>query len=574
MRARTGLKKHEDRCGLPLEEPRFACPECPKKYQTPDGLKKHLVTHSEEQQPCPEPDCDSVFGSKDKLRNHRDAVHTDKFACTCGERLASMQNLHSHIQRKTAAGEDGHEPVTKKVVTVPEVIKKRKIEDLDPVSKFLDDMSDRLKKPDPANTLCRSKKKLCTTTRLKFGFPGGIKEYCSKHGDEVPGLVELQALCKYIGCVKKEQVTIHTAMGKLQFCYTHRKQLVQEGLPNPDINAKLPKSYHKKCIEEGCDKAATYDEGKYCGPHSLTGKSDDKRVCEVPGCDTRPSVGYPGETPRRCGRHKELGMVSWGSCEEPGCNTRASFGPPGGSRISCGHHRKDGYTNLVATTCAMACCVSSPDGLQAVFFHPEHEDKTSEFYQKRVCRFARRALIEDALMHNDIGRLESLVVHFKMDRVLTLNAQSAFRFACEKLYHPLLKDCVDIVFDGTVKDGPKVLGALRPDIFYKWCTDGVNYGIHIEYDETEAHEDDLARLNCIAKQADCLDRVYVIRVNGGDGTKNPACTRVRMEHFEYSKVTAEGERVASEVADAVKERIGWIKAGLGPCGTRAWKIGI
>lgn len=267
-------------------------------------------------------------------------------------------------------------------------------------------------------------------------------------------------------------------------------------------------------------------------------------------------------------------MVSHGLCVETGCDKRASYGVSGGKKTSCVGHKKDGYVILGTTICAMACCGATSGGLQAVFFHPDHEDETSEFFNKRICRFGRRVLIEDALMHNDVARVESLVTHFQMDRVLTLNAQSAFRFACESRYHELLKDCVDIVFDAPVEKGPKVIGALRPDIFYKWSINGVNYGIHIEYDETSSHEDDARRLQSIAENAECGDRVYVIRVYGGHDTKNPACTRVHMDNFEYFKVTGEGENVAVKVADAVTERIQWIKEGLGPDASRPSCKGI
>lgn len=646
--ARTYLKKHEKACGE-LKGPRVPCVECDKDFQDEDGLQSHIrKAHSNEKHPCTGPDCDKVFDSKDKLRNHFAAAHTDKFACTCGARRGSMQNLKKHISDMIAAGKDGHEPMEKKVVAEPIVGAKRKAAEMDPVQKFFDAMDDRLNQPNPLQPFCLSKK-LCTTTRLSHGFPGGHRQYCSNHQDEVPGLVDLCPLCKYVGCATRGHCVIVTATGQLNFCPEHMRQLIREGLPNPDVSAKWPTDYGKKCIEEGCGKAATYDGGQYCKPHSPTKISDDARVCEVPGCEvTRPAFAYPGKTPRRCAKHKEEGMyshalcheegccisASYGAhgrqpthcgahrlpgeflqirtCAEPGCDMQPSFGPPeglvythcsrhkqegyvdlrnkscahemctknpsfgaeGGQRMWCGDHKTDTCVNLVATICAMACCSMVSGGDQAKFFHPEHEDEASPFYKKRICYFGRRVLIEDALMHNDIRRLESLMDHFKMDRVLTLNAQSAFRFACEKLYHPLLKDCVDIVFDGTVANGPKVLGALRPDIFYKWCIDGVNYGIHIEYDETTNHEDDLARLKCIAEQADCLDRVYVIRVCGGEDAKNPACTRVRMENFEYFKVTGEGKKVASDVADAVKERIGWIEQGLGPCGTRPSKIGL
>lgn len=543
--ARTGIRRHEKKCGRE-EGTRFLCPECGKTYQDNQGLTSHIESkHSNKTHPCSVTGCDKVFDSNDQRRNHFDQHHTDKFRCKCGKNHASTQNLNKHILEMTKDGSIGHEPRIKKVIS-----------------------ESGSKPPDPTNPYCGSKKQLCTTTRLRYGLPGGHQEYCSKHWDELPGLVDLYPLCKYVGCAIRAHAFIVTTVGQLNFCPKHMRQLVQEGLPDPEVNAKGPKDYSRKFIEEGCGTRATFDNFTYCGPHSPTGKSDDKRVCEIPGCETRPSVGYPGEQQRWCGKHGEEGMVSHGLCVEPGCDKRASYGVPDCKRTSCAGHMKAGYINLVATICAMACCSTTSGGLQAVFFHPDHEDETSEFFNKRICRFGRRVLIEDALMYNDVARVGSLMTHFQMDRVLTLNAQSAFRFACESRYHELLKDCVDIVFDAPVDNGPKVIGALRPDIFYKWCINGLNYGIHIEYDETSSHEDDTQRLQSIAENAECGDRVYVIRVYGGHDTKNPACTRVRMDNFEYFKVTGEGEDAASKVAEAVTERVHWIKDGLGPDDSR------
>lgn len=571
--AKTGRKRHENGCGE--TKPTFVCSECPNVYKTKQGLKvhfkeKHATTETHE---CSE--CVKTFDSKHKLRNHFDQYHTNKFLCKCGKNHASAQNLNNHILRMTEEGNTGHEPKIKKVVVKleAEVSKKRKAVEMDPVETFFDAIRDRINRPDPTNPLCQSKKKLCTTTRLSHGFPGGHQKYCSNHGDEVPGLVDLGPLCKYVGCAKRAHPFIVTNTRKLNFCADHIKQLIRDGLPDPARNISA-KDYGKKCIEEGCDKRTSFDSGRYCQLHSPTKRSDDTRVCEEPGCETRPSVGYLGEKQRWCGKHKQHGMVPYGLCVEPGCDKRASYGVVGGKHISCAGHKKDHYVLLGGTMCAMACCSTTSDGLQAVFFHPDHEDETSEFFGKRICRFGRRVLIEDALMHNDIAKLNSLLAHFKMDRVLTLNAQSAFRFECESKYHRFLKDCVDIVFDEQVEKGPKVVGALRPDIFYKWCVGGVNYGIHIEYDENGSHEDDLRRLKCIAENADCFDNVYVIRVQGGHGSKNPVCERVAMENFAYFRVTGEGRNVAANVADAVVERIKWIEEGLGPCEDRPSKIGL
>ena len=211
----------------------------------------------------------------------------------------------------------------------------------------------------------------------------------------------------------------------------------------------------------------------------------------------------------------------------------------------------------------MACCMYGV-GVQAKFFHPDHLDESSEFFGKRICSFARRALIEAAIQDNNTNELNRLMGHFELTKIMTLNDQSAFRFECEKKYHDRLSDCVDVVFDGHVHDGPKTLLSKRPDIFYKFSVGGLNYGIHIEYDDNSNHEDDPVRLERIAEDAGCKGRVYVIRVNGGHDTKDPLCSRVDMSTYKYFRVTADGKEVASKVSDAVIDRIQWISEGLGP----------
>ena len=235
----------------------------------------------------------------------------------------------------------------------------------------------------------------------------------------------------------------------------------------------------------------------------------------------------------------------------------------GGERKWCFEHKTDQCVNLVETICCMSCCTGDA-GVQAAHYHPDHQVETSEFYGRRVCHFAKRVLIEDALMKNDMKRVEQLLQHFKVDRVVTLNAQSAFRFECEKLYYEDLQQCVDIVFDQPIKPGAKFLGDKRPDIFYKFFFHGRNFGVHIEYDETTSHEEDDARLQWIADEAECSGRVYVIRVHGKHRTESTLCERVRAKHFEYYKTTRQGKKVALSVAQAVKERIAWVKEGHVP----------
>ena len=213
--------------------------------------------------------------------------------------------------------------------------------------------------------------------------------------------------------------------------------------------------------------------------------------------------------------------------------------------------------------CSMMCCVDG--GPRPCSWHPEYKNKESEFYKKRICSFARRVLIEDAIMSNDPFRVGSLLGHFQMDKVLTLNAQSAFRFECESRYHKELFDCVTVNFDGHVHEGRKTLESKRPDIFYKWVINGEGFGIHIEYDEDKRHEDDDKRLEIIEKDSGCEGRVYIIRVYAGHDTKDPVCSRNKpSESYEYYRVTRSGKEICKEVSDLVKERIDWIRNGVYP----------
>lgn len=260
-------------------------------------------------------------------------------------------------------------------------------------------------------------------------------------------------------------------------------------------------------------------------------------------------------------------------CGHQGCLKNRSFGKKGGERLWCYDHKSEYCVNLVETFCAMACCMY--EEIQGKYFHPDHQKKDSEFFGKRICSFARRFLIEDALMSrrdNDYyTEVKKLLGHFGLKEVVTLNAQSAFRMECEKEYYDLL---VEVVFDNVVHGGPKVLGDQRPDIFYKWRVNDQDFAIHIEYDENSCHEDDSSRLDRIAREAGCEGKTYVIRVQGGHDTKNPVCRDVRKEYYKYSVVTESGKEVCREVAGLVKERIGWIEQGLGPNSQRLAKIEV
>lgn len=304
-----------------------------------------------------------------------------------------------------------------------------------------------------------------------------------------------------------------------------------------------------------------------------------KQKCSYVGCDTKGTIKIGGF--RFCIKHvnllKDEGLPSTEEsikrpkssgriCKADGCDLYSSFD----DGQYCFTHSPTKISDD-KRVCAMACCVNV-DGPKARLYHPDYKNETSEFFGKMICTFGKRFLVEDAIQKNDMNELSRLMTFYGMNKITTLNAQSAFRFECEKKYYNLLGNCVDIVFDGHVHEGPKTLRSKRPDVFYKFNVNGVNFGVHIEYDEMSSHEDDPVRLKCIEENAGCEGRTYLIRVNGGHDTKNPACTRVDMANYSYYVVTHEGKQVASMVSDAVFDRIKWIEEGLGPDDTRPHKI--
>lgn len=361
--------------------------------------------------------------------------------------------------------------------------------------------------------------------------------------------------CDFPGCVSTQRPTYGIPGQPRTRCKEHR---------TPDMTS------HKRCAEKDCKVSASYglpDEvAKYCNKHKKEGFILNTKKCAQDGCERQPSFGATAESePTHCSRHKPEEFVDARNkrCCHQGCLKNRSFGTKDGERLWCYDHKEEDCVNLVETMCAMECCMYG-GGIQAAFFHPQHEDAESEFFEKRICSFARRYLIEVALMDNKEEEVKILLRHFGLQKVVTLNAQTAVRVECEKEYHHLLKDCDRVVFDESVNRGPKIAGNKRPDIFYKWIVNDQGFAIHIEYDETSSHEDEVSRLERIARESGCEGKTYVIRVRGGHGTTNPVCEDVNKKYFKYSAVTQWGKGVCEEVSKLVKERIGWIHEGLAP----------
>lgn len=412
----------------------------------------------------------------------------------------------------------------------------------------------------PEDYVTREKAVKCRTPgcEVAASYDGG--KHCKQHA--VSNKSDDRRRCEFEGCRSTQRPTFGIPGEKPTRCKNHK---------TPDMAS------HKQCVEEGCKVSASYglpDEvAQYCKTHAGVGYILNTKTCVHDGCDRQPSFGNKTSSESTyCSKHKpdDFVDVKNKTCVYEGCPKKRSFGLKDGERLWCYDHKTEDCINLVETKCAMACCMYG-EGIQGKYFHPDYKNKGSGFFKKRICSFARRALIEDALMADKKSTVETLLKHFGLNEVETLNAQSAVRVECEKHYHKLLSDCNDIIFDHFVFEGCKGVGNKRPDIFYKWVVNGQGFAIHIEYDEDSDHEDDTPRLKRIAKEAGCEGRTYVIRVQGGRNTKNPLCKVVREEYYKYWKVTDAGKEVCRDVADLVKQRIGWIKQGLAPDSNRPAK---
>lgn len=477
------------------------------------------------------------------------------------------------------------------------------------VEEFFNSISDRMK--DMVKRTCY--KHGCKKVHLGYGYPGEDKISCNKHFEEIEGLSAQGGKCILRGCDTKGCNKVKGVIFKL--CAAHRDELIAQGLPYEAI--ERAKHSHPKCKATGCDLSASCDGKTYCKKHSISGMSDDTRQCEVPGCNKkRPTFGFDGMKKTRCREHKEDGMVSRKTCEDENCNKSASYGlhggvvthckthsPPGsyllnnrmcvheeckkqpifgntGDKIPtyCKAHAPDGFVDVKnkrcekegcdklsvdstafcvshggGKTCSMACCANG--GPRPQYRNPD--DMTW------ICAFAARILMETAYMDDDNRRVRMLMEHFGRKSIMVLNQQSAFRTEIENMYWPKLDTCCDIIFDHSVLEKPKSLKDYRPDIFYKWCIEGRNYGIHIEYDEGSGHEDDDARLKWIADSSGTAGRVYVIRVRDSN-SKGNLCNRCQRGSVVYFEMNSVGKGVAKEVAEAVMHRIEWIKNGLAP----------
>ena len=185
--------------------------------------------------------------------------------------------------------------------------KYEKIEEVEEVKIFMDKMSIFFK--DMEEKMCAGipeKGIYCSIVNIRYGLSGGDKTHCKKHKGK------LKALDKQ--CVFKEcNITGKNIIGGKKFCATHRDDLISKGLPCGEeyVKKEPPPTCSGNDNGVPCDIRPSFDKGKFCKKHSISGISDDKRSCEIndENCkkrdgtnaqNSRPIYGLSGETPTRC----------------------------------------------------------------------------------------------------------------------------------------------------------------------------------------------------------------------------------------------------------------------------------
>ena len=195
----------------------------------------------------------------------------------------------------------------------------------------------------------------CKKTKLSYGVKGGESISCKKHKNE--DHVIQSSLCGHIGCEKKGKQFI----GDHRFCAPHVDIIREKGdFPCDYVTKDMTRDTKHPCTEDGCPVLqASFDKKTKCAKHSISGKSDDKRRCNNPGCTStkRPTFGFPGGKCTKCKDHAEDGMASHKQCADEGCTKSASYGPHGGTSIFCGDHKPCDYI-LNIQTCSRDGCTS------------------------------------------------------------------------------------------------------------------------------------------------------------------------------------------------------------------------
>lgn len=177
-------------------------------------------------------------------------------------------------------------------------------------------------------------------------------------------------------------------------------------------------------------------------------------------------------------------------------------------------------------------------------------------------------MVSAAWSEHDMDRVRDLQRRFGFNKVLAIRAEHAFYHALVKLVPELalLIRALDKSVLSAMAGKAKSVGDLRPDYFHVMHTPTGLMGLHGEYDEDSKHEKCAERLKCIARAADCEDRVYVFRVNGHHDNRELALARRKTTKngAVYYQLTTRGYAVVEQVARYVRECLEDMRRGLPP----------
>jgi hypothetical protein len=157
-----------------------------------------------------------------------------------------------------------------------------------------------------------------------------------------------------------------------------------------------------------------------------------------------------------------------------------------------------------------------------------------------------------------------------------MRGEQAFYYEINKLVPTLrhLEKALDECVISAILKNKKSVKDPRPDYIFAFKhDDGRVFGLHLEYDEKDDHEDNDDRLQAIHNTVKCDGGAYVIRIMGKHGSQGAVCKRsIIRKTSTYYALTEHGREVAQQVAVLIEERLGWFYSGLAPSESRPFKV--
>lgn len=196
----------------------------------------------------------------------------------------------------------------------------------------------------------------CSIHRPAFNYEGEKKGiYCVAHKLDKMINVLVKPESKCVEC-KVKSPTFGLPDGKATHCGKCRTKLK---LDLVDLVSNL-------CDVDGCQTNATRgfpgEKPTKCKKHAQMNMIDVKnKKCQHPGCDKQPTYGLDKCT--HCIEHKTDEMVDikhdTEHCSEPDCKTRATYGFIGEKASRCKEHIEDGMVDTVSKMC-ITCNMIQP----------------------------------------------------------------------------------------------------------------------------------------------------------------------------------------------------------------------